>query len=139
MALLGVTIQGTLAEVVDGSAVAIEVYRLGWQPVTPANDVLSTLVGGIVGVVEGAVDLAFSRDGVLDTALDGVNQLLDVLFSAFGDGGVLALTVNAQNEAAESSFVPPAEYTAIERGRFDVAALHVALLDGGSPSGLLNL
>ncbi|WP_434176412.1 choice-of-anchor G family protein [Brachybacterium conglomeratum] len=139
---LRVTIQGTLAQVLDGSAVRIEVYRLlsgGWVPVTLANDVLSTLVGGVVGVVEGAVDLAFSRDGVLDTALDGVNQLLDVLFSAFGDNGVLALTVNAQNEAAEPSFAPPAEYTAIERGRFDVAALHVALLDGGSPSGLLNL
>ena len=90
---------------------------------------LNPLLGGIGDLVETTLSTLLNDSGVLQTALTGINGLLSVLFDVLS--GVLALTVNAQNNASGSM---PNYYAAItpER-RYDVSALHLEVL------GMLNL
>lgn len=122
----GLLIEGSLRDFLEGGATAV--FSLAGIPVN-LGALLNPLLGGIGDLVEGTLDTLLNDSGVLQTALTGVNGLLSVLFDVLS--GVLALTVNAQNNATGSM---PDYYAAItpER-RYDVAALHLEVL------GMLNL
>ncbi|MGP5415100.1 choice-of-anchor G family protein, partial [Brachybacterium paraconglomeratum] len=125
----GLLIQGSLRDFLEGSATAT--FSLLGVPIRLGN-LLNPLLGGISELVESTLSTLLNDSGVLQTALSGVNGLLSVLFDVLS--GVLALTVNAQNNAPGTM---PSYYGAItpER-RYDVSALHLELL---GMANLLNL
>lgn len=122
----GLLIEGSLRDFLDGNATAV--FSLAGIPVN-LGALLNPLLGGVGELVETTLETLLNDSGVLQTALTGVNGLLAVLFDVLT--GVLALTVNAQNNATGSM---PDYYGEItpER-RYDVAALHLEVL------GMLNL
>lgn len=122
----GLLIQGSLREFLEGSATAT--FSLLGVPIR-LGSLLNPLLGGIGSLVEETLDTLLNDSGVLQTALTGINGLLSVLFDVLS--GVLALTVNAQNNAPGTM---PSYYAAItpER-RYDVSALDLEVL------GMLNL
>lgn len=122
----GLLIEGSLRDFLEGDATAV--FRLLGIPVN-LGALLNPLLGGIGDLVETTLDTLLNDSGVLQTALTGINGLLSVLFDVLS--GVLALTVNAQNNASGSM---PDYYEAItpER-RYDVSALHLEVL------GMLDL
>ena len=106
----------------------------------PLGDLVEPLLGAVGGLVKTTVDgvLGTGAGGLVANALGGLNVVLENLFELLS--GVVALTVNAQND--ESGAVPAYFAAITPKGRYDVAALHVALLetlDPAVPSGLLNL
>ncbi|MGO2721653.1 MAG: choice-of-anchor G family protein [Brachybacterium tyrofermentans] len=122
----GLLIEGSLRDFLEGGATAR--FVLAGIPVN-LGALLNPLLGGIGDLVETTLSTLLNDSGVLQTALTGINGLLSVLFDVLS--GVLALTVNAQNNASGSM---PNYYAAItpER-RYDVSALHLEVL------GMLNL
>ena len=122
----GLLIEGSLRDFLEGSATAT--FVLLGVPVR-LGSLLNPLLGGIGELVESTLRTLLNDSGVLQTALSGVNGLLSVLFDVLS--GVLALTVNAQNNASGTM---PSYYAAIEEERrYDVSALHLEVL------GMLNL
>ncbi|MGO3476968.1 MAG: choice-of-anchor G family protein [Brachybacterium tyrofermentans] len=123
----GLLIEGSLRNFLDGTATAT--FRLLGAPIPGIGGILNGLLGSIGALVETTLRTLLQDSGVLQTALTGINGLLSVLFDVLS--GVLALTVNAQNNASGSM---PNYYAAItpER-RYDVSALHLEVL------GMLNL
>lgn len=123
----GLLIEGSLRNFLDGTATAT--FRVLGAPIPGIGGILNGLLGGIGALVETTLRTLLQDSGVLQTALTGINGLLSVLFDVLS--GVLALTVNAQNNASGSM---PNYYAAItpER-RYDVSALHLEVL------GMLNL
>lgn len=106
----------------------------------PLGDLVGPLLGAVGGLVKTTVDalLGTGTGGLVANALGGLNVVLENLFQLLS--GVVALTVNAQND--ETGAVPAYFAAITPEGRYDVAALHVALLealDPAVPSGLLNL
>lgn len=122
----GLLIQGSLRAFLEGTATAT--FVLAGIPIN-LGALLNPLLGGIGSLVEETLETLLNDSGVLQTALTGINGLLSVLFDVLS--GVLALTVNAQNNATGTM---PSYYAAItpER-RYDVSALHLEVL------GMLNL
>ena len=126
LAPTGLLIEGSLRDFLEGNATAV--FSLAGIPIN-LGALLNPLLGGIGDLVETTLNTLLNDSGVLQTALTGINGLLSVLFDVLS--GVLALTVNAQNNAGGSM---PSYYSNItpER-RYDVAALHLEVL------GMLNL
>lgn len=125
----GLLIEGTLREFLDGEATAQLV--LAGVPVN-LGAALGPLLESIGELVQDTLDTLLNDSALLDTALGGVNDLLAALFDVLS--GVLAITVNAQNDASGTI---PAYYQAITpAGRYDVAALHLEVL---GIANLLNL
>lgn len=130
--LLRLNINASLRSLLDGTATAV-IQVPGLIPGTwtdlDLGSALGPLLTGIGGIVETTLSALLNENALIDSALEGVNDLLSVLFDVLS--GVLALTVNAQNDATGSM---PDYYAAItpER-RYDVAALHLEVL------GMLNL
>lgn len=122
----GLLIQGSLRAFLEGTATAT--FVLAGVRIN-LGALLNPLLGGIGDLVESTLRTLLNDSGVLQTALTGINGLLSALFDVLS--GVLALTVNAQNNATGSM---PSYYSAItpER-RYDVSALHLEVL------GMLNL
>ncbi|MCT1431746.1 hypothetical protein M3G50_13460 [Brachybacterium muris] len=122
----GLLIEGTLRDFLEGTATAE--FSLAGVGID-LGSLLNPLLGGIGELVESTLRTLLNDSGVLQTALTGVNGLLSALFDVLR--GVLALTVNAQNNATGTM---PSYYGAItpER-RYDVSALHLEVL------GMLNL
>lgn len=140
-AALGLTrlrITGKLGELlVDGQG---EVSATLAGVSLPLGDLVGPLLGAVGGLVKTTVDgvLGTGTGGLVANALGGLNVVLENLFQLLS--GVVALTVNAQND--ETGAVPAYFAAITPEGRYDVAALHVALLealDPAVPSGLLNL
>lgn len=125
----GLLIEGSLRDFLEGNATAV--FSLAGIRIN-LGALLNPLLGGIGDLVETTLNTLLNDSGVLQTALTGINGLLSVLFDVLS--GVLALTVNAQNNAGGSM---PRYYSDITPERqYDVAALHLEVL--GMPN-LLNL
>ena len=130
-------ITGSLGELLDDQG-EVSATLLG-APL-PLGDLVGPLLGAVGGLVKTTVDgvLGTGTGGLVANALGGLNVVLENLFQLLS--GVVALTVNAQND--ETGAVPAYFAAITPEGRYDVAALHVALLealDPAVPSGLLNL
>lgn len=113
LSLLGaglINIQGTITDLLNGGGTVTVAGTL------VTGDARDDLLDNLLGAVQTTI-----ADS-LDTALDGLQDLLSTIFTAIND--ILSLTVNAQSEPVigDSPFdVAP--------GRFDVAPLHVSLID----------
>ena len=131
MSITGLRISGTLNEFLDGTATAQ--YRL--SAVGPIRDMTGTTatLRSIGDLLKGTIDGLLDDNAVLNTALESVNVILAPLFDVLS--GVLAITVNAQNNSTGPSM--PSYYQLIANpGRYDVAALHLEVL---GVANLLNL
>ena len=141
LGLAELTIRGTLAQLLagQGTVAARLNVLLGWVEV-PLGALVAPVLTAVGELVKTTVDgvLGTGTDGLVANALGGLNVVLENLFQLLS--GVVALTVNAQND--ETGAVPAYFAAITPEGRYDVAALHVALLealDPAVPSGLLNL
>lgn len=133
--LLRIEVSGTIAQLLSGQgSAAVQVPSLlgGWQDLLGVD--LGRVLTAVGGLVNGAVEeLLGSSTGALRGTLDSLNGLLSLLFGVLG--GVLAITVNAQN--IKTSGTMPKYFKNISpSGRYDVAALHLEVL---SALDLLNL
>lgn len=117
----GLRIQGSLRDFLEGTGTVK--FILTGVEITLLPALLSGLLEDIGSLVENALSALFDTGSTLDTALTGVSSLLSLLFDVLS--GVLAITVNAENDASGSV---PDYYTSITAGRYDVAALHLAVL-----------
>lgn len=118
---IGLKIQGTLGDFLDGTATA-KFYFFGG--LINLGSALGPLLKGIGGLVQSTVDALFAPNGALATVLNTLNGVLAALFTVLQD--VLVLTVNAQNDA--TGVVPNYFKNITPAGRYDVAALNVQLL-----------
>lgn len=124
----GLQISGTLRQVLNGTA-TVNLTLAGLH--IPLGSALAPLLSGVGNVIDTALTTLLSPTGALSGALAAVNVVLSALFNVLG--GVLAITVNAQNDPT-GGHTPPAYYSAVAPvGRYDVAALHLELL------GVVNL
>lgn len=119
-------ITGTLNELLSGEG---NVQLMGGL----TGNVPGSTLEAIGELVRDALSTLLDGDGLIAVALQGVNGLLESLFTVLSDPGILSLTVNAQNNSTGTA---PAFYQGLPPGRFDVAALHLAVLEGAD---LLNL
>lgn len=121
------SLEGTLEEILNGTARPV---LLGGLPLLVP---VSELLGDIGELVTNALSTLLDGDGVLAVALQGVNGLLESLFTVLGDPDILSLTVNAQNDPVNGVGPVPSYYQDLPAGRYDVAALHLETL------GLIDL
>ena len=121
-----VHIEGSLGEFLSGDSeiVLVGLNRLG--------DVVASLLGTVGTGVEELLTTTLEESQALDSALGAVNTLLDSVFTILRD--VVAVTINAQNDT--SGEMPSFYEDITPAGRYDVAALHLAVLDN---VGLLNV
>lgn len=121
-----IQIRGSLADLLAGEGT---VTVIGGSLTGTEESELFTSVGELI---RGTLATVLDENALLNTALSGVNTLLSQLFDVFSN--VVAITLNAQNDAAGTT---PSYYQAIgPAGRYDVSALHLAVLDN---LGLLDL
>lgn len=132
---------GAIGVSIHGSVAALKANTPGTVTVdTSALNVLGlgTLLGGLVnGIVSGLTSTVGSAIGtivddaltpVLTAPVSTILSLVDPIVSLVGNvyaqlyqSGVVSLTVNAQNE--------PADWSGLDPGRYDVAALRIGVLD----------
>ncbi|WP_336648654.1 choice-of-anchor G family protein [Microbacterium sp. MMO-10] len=133
-------LSGSLAQFLSGTATAslqTVLWALG-SPGTPVNidlsPVLNTLLSGVGNVVLTALDALLRPAGTLNALFGGVNTLLSGIFGILQN--ILVLTVNAQNAPTNGGGRPiPLPLQGLPVGRYDVAALHLGLVQ----TALLNL
>ena len=122
----GLLIEGTLTQFLDGEG-TVELRAAGLNLLGELGSaVVSGLLEDIGSIVDGAIDGLLDENGLVPGLMDGVNGLLQGLFTNLQD--VIKITVNAQND---SQGAPPDYYDGLEAGRYDVAALHIEALDPG--------
>lgn len=98
--------------------------------VSGALGVLSPVLGGLVGnVVLGTLgDLAELPSDVIITTVNPIVELVGGVYEGLFLDGVVALTINAQNDP-QSGNAEPGDWAAITEGRYDVAAIRLGVLD----------
>ncbi|MGX9347311.1 choice-of-anchor G family protein [Microbacterium sp. KNMS] len=100
---------------------------------------LSTLIGGVGGIIGGAVDGVLPAVSGLPTRLNGLTSpivtLVSNLYSRLFVDGVVSVVANAQNDPTAGS-AEPADWSSLEEGRYDVAALRVGVLDAAGQAGV---
>lgn len=122
-----ITITGTLAQLRDGTGTA----NLAGVDLGP---ILTALMSAVYTAVRGALDTTLQPGGavhqlLVDRLLTGlVEPVLALLY------GLLHIRLNAQNrpdanEPSTGGFAQPAYLNALEWNRFDVAALHLSVVD----------
>lgn len=99
---------------------------------SPVLDLLlTTLISDLPSIVAGAIEGALSGLRALPSSVtaltDPILAAVSLVYSSLFLDGVVAVTVNAQNDPASGS-PEPADWTALEPGRFDVAALRIGVL-----------
>ncbi|WP_251445683.1 choice-of-anchor G family protein [Microbacterium sp. USTB-Y] len=127
----GLLIQGSLGDFLGGTATA-QFKLLGGT--INLGGLLNPLVGGIGNLVIDAVKALFAPTGVLNSVWAPVSALLSGIFGILQN--ILVLTVNAQNAPTNGGGRPiPLPLQGLPLGRYDVAALHLGLVQ----TALLNL
>lgn len=122
-----ITISGTLAQLRDGAG-SVSLVGVPLGPITGA------LMTAVYSTVKGVLDTALQPGGAIhqllvDRLLTGlVEPVLALLY------GLLHIRLNAQNrpEANEPStggYAQPTYFSSLEWNRFDVAALHLSVVD----------
>lgn len=137
---IAVDVTGTLADLT--TAAEIELLP-GLGPIVSGlingilapvlNGLVSGLVSGAGGVVEaalrGTLDTLAVVPATVEALVTPIVELVSALYTALFLDGVVAVTVNAQNDPA-SGLPEPADWASLEPGRYDVAALRIGVLDG---------
>lgn len=93
-------------------------------------ELLTPVLGGLVGnvVLDSLEDLAALPTNLVETTVNPVIELVSTLYKMLFLDGVVALTINAQNDPA-TGLEEPQDWEALEDGRYDVAAIRVGVLD----------
>lgn len=135
LAKVTATTSGTLTSLTTTTSLQV----LGVGLLTPVLDallgnVVAALVNGLGGVVNGAVSTALSGLRVLPpavtTLLAPVLTEFSTLYSAlYSATGLVAITVNAQNDPLTGAAEPTEWASGVPPGRYDVAALRLSVLD----------
>ncbi|MFC0674727.1 choice-of-anchor G family protein [Brachybacterium hainanense] len=116
-----IKVTGSLADLLDGTAQAT-------ITVAGAVQVDAALVTkALGGVIYDTLAALFNGSGVLAGVVSSLNGLLGSLFSVLTE--VLVIYVNAQNAPVGGVGPVPSAYSGLPEGRYDVAALHLAVLD----------
>lgn len=149
------TVAGTLAQLLDGTAtVTVDTSALNLGLIGglltgllgAVTDILGSLLGPLVGaILEGPItnqllpiaklpaDTLLRVGGPIDTTLSS-------LFTLLADVDVLSVTINAQNNVAETpSNQIPLDLRALPVGQFEVAAIRVGVLESASNGVTLYL
>lgn len=98
--------------------------------------VLSGLVNGatgligpvLAGIIRGALPAVSATLSSLDLAVDPLVEVVADVYSALFLDGIVAVTVNAQNDPSTGD-AEPADWAGLPDGRYDVAALRIGVLD----------
>jgi len=98
--------------------------------------VLSGLVNGatgligpvLAGIIRGALPAVSATLSELDLAVDPLVEVVADVYSALFLDGIVAVTVNAQNDPSTGD-AEPADWAGLPDGRYDVAALRIGVLD----------
>ncbi|MBL3680351.1 hypothetical protein D3230_13790 [Leucobacter chromiireducens subsp. solipictus] len=96
------------------------------------NSLVTGLIGGLGGVVGNAIEAVLGTLRVLPVAVSAlatpIITAVTTLYSRLFLSGIVALTVNAQNDPFTGGPEPP-DWAALPTGRYDVAALRIGVLD----------
>lgn len=99
------------------------------------GDLATSVVAVVLGAVTDTLDAVLVLvDGLTDLVAPIVTVVSDLYTALFLDG-VVALRLNAQNHAANNTHGPPA-WDGLPANQFDVAALHVSILESLGDSGI---
>lgn len=165
VATVGVVVNGTLGDLLDGSAaVTVDPKVLPGTAVTgPLISALVTpLLGGITSALTGGVgplvgdilETAILGEGGLvpnlgatlsDATAPVITALSTVLVGFLGVNGLVSLRANIQNDPAAGSYPDPdplltyANWNSIPADQYDVAALGVGVLNAAGTSYDVNL
>ncbi len=98
--------------------------------------VLSGLVNGatgligpvLAGIIRGTLPAVSATLSSLDLAVDPLVEVVADVYSALFLDGIVAVTVNAQNDPSTGD-AEPADWAGLPDGRYDVAALRIGVLD----------
>lgn len=98
--------------------------------------VLSDLVNGatgligpvLAGIIRGTLPAVSATLSSLDLAVDPLVEVVADVYSALFLDGIVAVTVNAQNDPSTGD-AEPADWAGLPDGRYDVAALRIGVLD----------
>nr|PZM95471.1 MAG: hypothetical protein DIU73_08395 [Actinomycetota bacterium] len=98
--------------------------------------VLSGLVNGateligpvLAGIIRGTLPAVSATLSELDLAVDPLVEVVADVYSALFLDGIVAVTVNAQNDPSTGD-AEPADWAGLPDGRYDVAALRIGVLD----------
>lgn len=98
--------------------------------------VLSGLVNGatgligpvLAGIIRGTLPDVSATLSSLDLAVDPLVEVVADVYSALFLDGIVAVTVNAQNDPSTGD-AEPADWAGLPDGRYDVAALRIGVLD----------
>ncbi|MGO1543404.1 MAG: choice-of-anchor G family protein [Gulosibacter sp.] len=144
-------VDGTLEDFRNGDASVAASAKLLGGLLGPVQDILDLLLDPLLsGIVAGAgsavgaivsplldglileSELASNLLALTQPVVDAVSGVYRGLFL----DGVVSITVNAQNEPVVGHPEPADWATALEEGRYDVAALRIGVLDGVGDAGV---
>lgn len=138
------TTAGTLTALT--TTTSLEVLGVGLlTPVlnTLVGNVVSALVSGLSGVVQTAVNTQLNPLRTLSAALSNLSTLTGALatavstaYSAIYGPGIVAITLNAQNDPTAGN-PEPVDLGTLPNGRYDVAAVRVGVLEAVAGGGRL--
>lgn len=87
------------------------------------------LIGPVLaGIIRGALPAVSATLSSLDLAVDPLVEVVADVYSALFLDGIVAVTVNAQNDPSTGD-AEPADWAGLPDGRYDVAALRIGVLD----------
>lgn len=87
------------------------------------------LIGPVLaGIIRGALPAVSATLSELDLAVDPLVEVVADVYSALFLDGIVAVTVNAQNDPSTGD-AEPADWAGLPDGRYDVAALRIGVLD----------
>lgn len=163
LAGVSLTIDGTLQDLLNGDAVVDPTVKIlvGCSILNPlaclVDDIVEALVGGIGESVGNVLKKVILDDGALvstlgstlavtlATAIDPLSNTLEALFIELN--GLISLRANVQNDPAAGNTPDPDpvltypdwEDGSVPEGRYDVAALSIAILNAAGTTGNVNL
>lgn len=87
------------------------------------------LIGPVLaGIIRGTLPAVSATLSSLDLAVDPLVEVVADVYSALFLDGIVAVTVNAQNDPSTGD-AEPADWAGLPDGRYDVAALRIGVLD----------
>lgn len=96
------------------------------------NSLVTGLIGGLGGIVGNAIEAVLNTLRVLPNAVSTLTApiitVVSGLYNRLFVAGLVAVTVNAQNDPFAGGPEPP-DWATIPAGRYDVAAVRVGVLD----------
>lgn len=120
-----VTINGTLDDLARGDGIVATGSVLLSTTVNLASGILGPIVAGLI---RGALPLVSTTLSTLDALVTPLVSIIASVYSTLYVGGIVAITVNAQNDPLGGD-PEPLDWQGLPEGRYDVAGLRIGVLD----------